>query len=355
MNQKTFDVIVAGGGTAGAIAGLAAARNGARTLIVEKNRCLGGQFTAGMMGAWVGFSDKLHRCVGGIAWELRNVLNELGAVVDEDPETDVCYLYDTEVAKVVLADLAAREPNLTTYLNTQIVDVLQVGDTLSGLVILSEMELMEVRAEMIVDCTGDAAVAAKAGVPCEIRPKKEIQPMSLVGKMSGVDLARVKAYYKEHPPVKDHWWPLVAGVQNVPRLYALWLHGHAGWRGASASFGILRSWFGTFMSSPNEGEITINCSGAIASHSIEGFEEKTRQENFSQKCLYDVAEALKRYVPGFENAYLSAISGFLGVRESRRVLGDYKVTMVDFMAARDFEDSIGRGRHGPPAITRRTA
>ena len=77
--------------------------------------------------------------------------------------------------------------------------------------------------------------------------------------------------------------------------------------------------------------------------SIEGFEEKTRQENFSQKCLYDVAEALKRYVPGFENAYLSAISGFLGVRESRRVLGDYKVTMDDFMAARDFEDSIGRG------------
>lgn len=200
MNQKTFDVIVAGGGTAGAIAGLAAARNGARTLIVEKNRCLGGQFTAGMMGAWVGFSDKLHRCVGGIAWELRNVLNELGAVVDEDPETDVCYLYDTEVAKVVLADLAAREPNLTTYLNTQIVDVLQVGDTLSGLVILSEMELMEVRAEMIVDCTGDAAVAAKAGVPCEIRPKKEIQPMSLVGKMSGVDLARVKGIIKSIRP-----------------------------------------------------------------------------------------------------------------------------------------------------------
>ena len=304
MNQKTFDVIVAGGGTAGAIAGLAAARNGARTLIVEKNRCLGGQFTAGMMGAWVGFSDKLHRCVGGIAWELRNILNELGAVVDEDPETDVCYLYDTEVAKVVLADLAAREPNLTTYLNTQIVDVLQVGDTLSGLVILSEMELMEVRAEMIVDCTGDAAVAAKAGVPCEIRPKKEIQPMSLVGKMSGVDLARVKAYYKEHPPVKDH---MVAPSWREFKTFPGFMH--YGFMDMLEGVELpphleyLRSWFGTFMSSPNEGEITINCSGA----------------------------------------YLSAISGFLGVRESRRVLGDYKVTMDDFMAARDFEDSIGRG------------
>ena len=59
MEDKRFDVIVAGGGTAGVIAGFAAARNGAKTLIVEKNRCLGGQFTSGMQGAWVGFSDKL--------------------------------------------------------------------------------------------------------------------------------------------------------------------------------------------------------------------------------------------------------------------------------------------------------
>ena len=66
MIAKEFDVIVAGGGTAGCIAALAAARNGAKTLVVEKNRCLGGQFTSGMQGAWVGFSDKLKRCVGGM-------------------------------------------------------------------------------------------------------------------------------------------------------------------------------------------------------------------------------------------------------------------------------------------------
>ena len=59
MIKREFDVVVCGGGTAGCIAGLAAARNGAKTLIVEKNRCLGGQFTSGMQGAWVGFSDKL--------------------------------------------------------------------------------------------------------------------------------------------------------------------------------------------------------------------------------------------------------------------------------------------------------
>ena len=176
-------MIVAGGGTAGVIAGLAAARNGARTLIVERNRCLGGQFTSGMQGAWVGFSDKLKRCVGGMTWELRNILNDMGAIVDKDPDKDVCYLYDTEVAKIVLDDLAAKEPNLTTWLNTQIIDVLQEGDTVTGLVVVSEMQIEKVYGKVVIDCTGDAGVCAKAGATYDIRRDEEIQPMTLIGKM----------------------------------------------------------------------------------------------------------------------------------------------------------------------------
>ena len=207
MQQMEFDVIVAGGGTAGCIAGLAAARNGAKTLIVEKNRCLGGQFTSGMQGAWVGFSDKRNRCVGGMTWELRNILKDMGAIVDKDPDKDVCYLYDTEVAKIVLDDLAAKEPNLTTWLNTQIIDVLQDGDTVTGLVVVSEMNIIEVRAKVVIDSTGDAGVCAKAGATYEIRPDKEIQPMSLIGKMAGVDMDKVAKYYEEHPPVMDTMMP----------------------------------------------------------------------------------------------------------------------------------------------------
>ena len=76
MKEKKVEVLIAGGGTAGVIAGIAAARNGAKTLIVDKQRCLGGQFTAGMQGAWVGFSDKDKIIVKGIAWELRDILKD---------------------------------------------------------------------------------------------------------------------------------------------------------------------------------------------------------------------------------------------------------------------------------------
>ncbi len=357
MKQRKVDVIVAGGGTAGVIAGLASARNGAKTLIVEKQRCLGGQFTVGMQGAWVGFSDKEKIIVKGIAWELRDKLMERGAIVEDDPMTDVCFLYDTEVAKVVIDELVASEKNLSTYLDTSVIDVLQEGDTVTGLLVVSESELMEIRAEVVIDCSGDAIVAAKSGAPFEIRPKKDIQPMTLMGRMAGVDLERVKEYYKANPPVVDsNVPPAWREYKTFPGFMHFGLHDELERVDLPPHLEYLRDWLGIFTSTPNPGEVTINCSGAIESHSTSGFEEKAEQEIFSQKCLYDVSEVLKRYVPGFEHAYLSAIAGLLGVRESRRIIGDYKVTLDDFLSAREFEDSIGRGAmpagvHTPDGIT----
>jgi ribulose 1,5-bisphosphate synthetase/thiazole synthase len=357
MKKKQFDVIVAGGGTAGIIAGLAAARNGSKTLIVEKQRCLGGQFTVGMQGAWVGFSDKKNIIVKGLAWELRNKLKKVNAIVEEDPNTDVCFLYDTEVAKVVIDEMVAQEQNLIVYLDTSIVDVVQEDDTVVGLIVLSESELMEVRSDVVIDCTGDAVVAAKADAPYEIRPKKDIQPMTLMGRMSGVDLEKVKKYYDDNPPIKDsHVPPAWHDFKTFPGFMHFGLHDELEGVELPPHLEYLRSWLGIFTSTPNGVEVTINCSGAIESHSTVGFEDKAKQETFSQKCLYDVSEILRRYVPGFEHAYLSAIAGLLGIRESRRIIGDYKVTLKDFQDAREFEDSIGRGAmpagaHTPDGVT----
>lgn len=344
MNEQKFDVIVAGGGTAGVLAGLSAAREGAKTLIVEKNRCLGGQFTSGMQGAWVGFSDKVKRCVGGMTWELRNILKEKNAIVDENPDTDVCYLYDTEVAKVVLDDMAQKEPNLTVYLNTQIADVIQEGDTVIGLTVLSEMQLKNIYGGIVIDCTGDAAVSAKAGAEFAIRDDRELQPMTLIGKMAGVDMEKVRDYYKKNPPIEDTMMPPAwHDFKTFPGLMHFGLKDELKNVILPTDKEYLRHWLGIFTSTPNQGEMTINCSGALEADSTQGFEIRTEQENFSQQCLYDVAWAMKNYIPGFENSYLTAIASMLGVRESRRVICDYEVTFDDFLNAKEFDDSIGRG------------
>lgn len=357
MKKMEVDVLVAGAGTAGVIAGLAAARNGAKTLMIDKQRCVGGQFTAGMQGAWVGFSDKKKQIVKGMTWELHERLKARDAIVEDNPDTDVCFLYDTEVAKAVLDEWIAEEPNLEVFVDTSIVDVIMDGDTVQGLLVLSETELMEIYAKVIIDGSGDAAVAFKAGVPFEIRNKNEIQPMTLMGKIAGVDMERVKAYYAANPPVNDHMVPPAwREFKTFPGFMHFGLNDELQGKELPPDKEYLRDWLGIFTSTPNPGEVTINCSGALGSHSVAGFGERTEQEVFSQKCLVDVAWAFKNFVPGFENSYLSAISSLLGIRESRRIIGGYKVTLDDFLAAREFEDSIGRGAmpagaHTPDGIT----
>lgn len=357
MVDNKFDVIVAGGGTAGVIAGIAAARQGAKTLIVDKQRCLGGQFTAGMQGAWVGFSDKSKLCVKGIAWELHDLLIERKALIEENPDTDVCFLYDTEVAKVVLDELVEKEKNLYIYLNTIILDVITDGDTVKGLKVFSETNTIEIYGDAIIDCSGDAIVAAKSGAEFEIRDGRSIQPMTLMGRMSGVDMEKVKKYYEEHPPVNDtNVPPAWHDFKTFPGFMHFGLNDELQGVELPTEKEYLRNWLGIFTSTPNPGEVTINCSGALSSHSIDGYSKRTEQENFSQKCLFDVAEVFKKYVPGFENSYVSAVACLLGIRESRRIVGDYKVTLEDFNSAREFEDSIGRGAmpagaHTPDGVT----
>lgn len=286
----------------------------------------------------------MKRCVGGMTWELRNILKEKNAIVDENPDTDVCYLYDTEVAKVVLDDMAQKEPNLTVYLNTQIADVIQEGDTVIGLTVLSEMQLKNIYGGIVIDCTGDAAVSAKAGAEFAIRDDRELQPMTLIGKMAGVDMEKVRDYYKKNPPIEDTMMPPAwHDFKTFPGLMHFGLKDELKNVTLPTDKEYLRHWLGIFTSTPNQGEMTINCSGALEADSTQGFETRTEQENFSQQCLYDVAWAMKNYIPGFENSYLTAIASMLGVRESRRVICDYEVTFDDFLNAKEFDDSIGRG------------
>ncbi len=187
-------------------------------------------------------------------------------------------------------------------------------------------------------------MCAKAGATYELREKKDIQPMSLIGKMAGVDMDKVRKYYEENPPVLDTMMPPAwHDFKTFPGLMHFGLKDELKDVELPADKEYLRHWLGIFTSTPNWGEMTINCSGAIESHSTDGFSTRTKQENFSQKCLYDVAWAMKNYIPGFEHSYLTAIAAMLGVRESRRVICDYEVTLDDFLAARDFPDSIGRG------------
>jgi hypothetical protein len=187
-----------------------------------------------------------------------------------------------------------------------------------------------VRAQNTVDCTGDGDIAAAARADYAIGRESDglTQPMTLMFRMVGFDEEAFNRYAQEHP---DQWrsvhglWDLVedateAGDLDLPREDMLF--------------------FGT----AHPGEVAVNSTRVTHALGIDVF-DLTRAETVSRRQMAQVARFLRDYVPGFADSYVAQSGVQIGVRETRRVLGDYVLTGDDILAARKFPDVIARGTY----------
>ena len=198
------DVLVAGGGPAGVAAAIAAARNGARALIVEGRECLGGMATSGMMNRLGPYHDEQKMIVGGIPWEVLQRLIAMNAAIAPVPcshtDPDRYWVpFDPEALKHVL-DMMVREARVEVLFQTHVVGVVQENGRVAGVVVESKSGRHAILAKVIIDATGDGDVAALAGAPYEKgRPEDGLmQPMTLLYKVHNVDRDRVKAAVAAH-------------------------------------------------------------------------------------------------------------------------------------------------------------
>jgi hypothetical protein len=187
-----------------------------------------------------------------------------------------------------------------------------------------------IRARVVVDCTGDGDVAARAGAPYEIGREEDglVQPMTLMFRMVGFERAGFEAYVRAHP---DQWrgvhglWDLIrkasaSGELDLPREDILF--------------------FGT----PHDDEVSVNSTRVTRVLGTDVF-DWSRAELESHRQMREVAAFLRRHVPGFENAYVAQSGVHTGVRETRRIVGDYRLTAADVLEARQFDDVIARGAY----------
>ena len=170
--MRTYDVIVAGGGIAGVAAAVAAARNGARTLIVERHNSLGGTMAAGLVGPMMTFHDQLGRqVIRGLAQELVDRLVALGAspghIPDTSGYTSTITPFDSEYLKLV-AQRMVLEAGAEILFQTFIVEAITVDNTVRGIAIVNKGGRQMLEAGIVIDATGDADVAATAGAACQL-------------------------------------------------------------------------------------------------------------------------------------------------------------------------------------------
>ncbi len=340
------EVLVVGGGPSGLGAALGAAQSGADVVLVERYGFLGGNATAALVMPLMSFHNELKQAapdseprllptdhgqgepvVAGALWKLLARLTERRGAVPPSPETGYTVPFDPEQFKLAALDLLdeAGVRMLFHAFASGTVPVERghrvVFETKSGPVAID--------ADVVIDCTGDGDVAAAAGAKFEVGRESDglVQPMTLMFRMVEFAAPGFADYVRDHP---DQWrgvhglWDLVreataAGELELPREDVL------------------------FFATPHEREVSVN-STRVGALGIDVW-ELTRAEWTARRQLDQVAEFLRRRVPGFAESYVAQSGVQVGVRETRRVLGEYQLTGEDILAARTFDDGIARGAY----------
>ncbi|MGQ9732380.1 MAG: FAD-dependent oxidoreductase [Candidatus Zipacnadales bacterium] len=300
------EVLVVGGGLAGVAAAVTAARWGADVLLVERSSALGGMATLGLVPP--AFNEGL---TGGIVREFCDRLDKVGGPAENR---------NPEVMKYVLLEML-QESGARLMLYTLAVDAIVRDNVIQGILVESKSGPQAILSDITIDCTGDADIAARAGVPFEIGRGRdeETQTQTLVFLLGNVNTDKLM-------PARQHLPEYVAKA----RANGDW---HIPFAGGAAIQPVVVGEHGVVnVNSINiPGVSGLNVADLTYSH-IEAHREALQLVDFYRK-----------YVPGCEECYLLSTAPFIGVRESRRIIGEYRLTGEEVLAGAEFEDGIARG------------
>jgi hypothetical protein len=328
------DVVVAGGGPFGFPAAIAAARNGMETVLIERYSAIGGVGTTGLCNVWMGTVPQVD---GGVFREIKTRTISAGGLVD-----GYYAAYDPEVYVLILNDMIAEE-DVKLLLYTTAVDVVVEGSSLKGVIVESKSGRQAILGKVVIDATGDGDVAVRAGASYEATDISDRQACTLMFRVGGVDVGRLKELVEKFglrrgtlPDLQANPYPNMVEVDKdlikkahesgilEPEVGGIILMGLED-----------RTWYETGMISVNSAQLV----GDACNN-----EDLTAMEVKARKINAQIVEFLKNNIPGMEKCFLSYNAATMGVRESRRIIGDYVLTKNDVLTAKKFEDTIANNR-----------
>jgi hypothetical protein len=350
MYTYRTQVLVVGAGAAGMCAALASARNGAQTFLVESNGFLGG-ISATL--PWLGFHDRDYRMVvKGLPLELVERLQKIGAASEFvfDPKCGSAVGIDSHHWKCLAMEMAL-ELGVKVLLHSQVVETLRTKDRITGVIVQNKSGRQAILADTVIDCSGDGDVAALGGAEWEKGRAADglVQAPTLLFRLGGLDPQGFINGCKDKNLNYREWifkYPDVweKTMKRIDRMAVVVCGGFAGLVEKARQAGDLHI--------PQTRIVGVRLHRRdqymVAMTRVLGL-DPTNAENLSDasaRIYFQIPELVrffKKWVPGFENSFLEEIAPMLGVRESRRILGDYVLTAEDLIQGRRFEDAVCMG------------
>lgn len=325
-----YDVLVAGGGPAGTAAAVSAARLGAKVVLVEATGCLGGMGSSGLVTTFGPMADGERTLVGGFCRELIETMHaqdQLGPDVTPDFWTthyNRWIAFKPEGLKRVLDDFAVKA-GVELRFFTRLIDADVQGRKVRGAIVANVEGVRYIRARTFIDATGDAVLADLCGADCVVagRDFKDIAPSTLCSLYGGIDW--------DHPAYgSDFTGRDAVKLDTKKRLLMQAI--------ADGHF----SQEDRFLPGMNKlGRTTANLNGGHI-FGLNGLSNRSVSEGmvFGRKLAVEYTEFYRKYVPGCENIEHLTTASLMGVRDTRRIVGEFELTIDDFNARRQFPDQV---------------
>ncbi len=302
------DVFVLGAGPSGIAAAISAARSGKKVFLAENNGSFGGTGTVGLVNVFAQFTDGKKFLVGGIGREIRDL-----AIGKDCDFKRGFYPYSGEKLKRIYDKLITAEKNIKFAFFTRLVDAVSSDGHVEYVVLSSKFGLFAVKAKIYIDCSGDGDLCAYAGGEFEYGDEKgETMPPTLVSFYAGIDFERSNRYDKSILDKALADKVFTNEDRHVPGIFK------------------------------GEGGTGIANVGHVFGTNATDDESLTKAMIDGRRIASEFEYYYKNYINGHENSFVCYTADMLGIRESRRIIGDYRLTGEDFLCRAEFDDEIGR-------------
>lgn len=318
MKDIFCDVAVCGGGPSGFAAAVSAARLGLKVFIIERYGFLGGAASACLVNPFMVSKLNGEHLVKGIFQEIIEKLREKNAALDGELFGQPHICFDPEILKFILIEMA-ESAGVKMLLHSFINGSIMKGNEIKGVVAGGKSSDIKVFSKVVIDATGDGDVAALSGALYEEGRQSDglTQPMTLMFRIAGIDIRKmperdeINKIYNEH---KKHF-KIRSSRENL-------------------------LWFET----TRDGELHFNSTRVVKVSGTSVF-DLTKAEIEAIKQVESIFDFLKNHIAGFENSYISQVASQIGVRESRRIIGEYILNERDITGGTKFDDPVAKGNY----------